>query len=176
MTASTKTIAVTFLLALGLSSTSFAQQVYASNSVKSPGANTTMIMDENSSTKTVDPADPAIVTRFSALFPNATNLRWTSSADNILVSFVINDRKGSASFTAKAELNYVITDCGMEQLPAAFSKSIKKDYASWHLFNAKEITAYGNVAYQAILENSKGYITLKYTAEGVEEIQQVKKQ
>ncbi len=64
----------------------------------------------------------------------------------------------------------------MEHLPIAFSKSIKKDYASYHLFYAKEITAHGTVAYQAILEDSKGYVTLKYTSGGVKEIQQVKKQ
>jgi len=176
MTTSTKIIAVTFLLTIGLSSTSIAQQVYASNSVKSPDANTTIMVDENSSTKTVDAADPVIITKFSALFPNATNLKWTSSADNFVVSFLTNGRKGNASFTAKAEMNFVIIECNMEQLPVAFSKSIKKDYASYHLFNAKEIKAHGTVAYQAILEDSKGYITLKYTSEGVEEIQQVKKQ
>ena len=64
----------------------------------------------------------------------------------------------------------------MENLPAAFSKTITNKYASYHLFNAIEIAAYGTVAYQAILENSKDFITLKYTSEGVEEIQQVKKQ
>ena len=64
----------------------------------------------------------------------------------------------------------------MENLPAAFSKTITSNYASYHLFNAIEIAAYSTVAYQAILENSKDFITLKYTSEGIEEIQQVKKQ
>ena len=176
MTASTKIIAVTFLLAIGLSSASFAQQSYASNSVKLPDANTTTIVDENSNTKTVDVADPLIVSKFSSLFPNATNLKWANSADNCWVSFLNNNRKAKASFTPKGILNYTITDCAMENLPAAFSKTITNKYASYQLFNAIEIAAYSTVAYQAILENSKGYITLKYTPEGVEEIQQVKKQ
>lgn len=144
--------------------------------VKSPVANTTNIEDENSDSKTDDGATTAIVSKFSALILNATNLKWTNSADNFLVFFLINGRKGNASFTAKAKLNYVVTDCNAEQLPVAFSKTIKIDYASCHLFNAKKIPAYKTVAYQAILEDSKDFITLKYTLEGVEEVQQVKKQ
>ena len=175
MTASTKIIAVTFLLSIGLSSASFAQQSYASNSVKITDENTTTIVDENSNAKTDDVADPLIVSKFSSLFPNATNLKWVNSGDNYWVSFLNNSRKAKASFTPKGILNYIITDCAMENLPEAFSKKIMNKYASYHLFNAIEIAAYSTVAYQAVLENSKGYITLKYTPDGVEEIQQVKK-
>ena len=175
MTVSTKIIAVTFLLAIGLSSASFAQQSYASNSVKLTDANTADIVDENSNAKTGDVADALIVSKFSSLFPNATNLKWANSADNCWVSFLNNSRKAKASFTLKGMLNYIITDCAMENLPAAFSKTITNNYASYHLFNAIEIAAYGTVAHQAILENSTGFITLKYTPDGVEEIQQVKK-
>ena len=176
MTASTKIIAVTFLLSIGLSSASFAQQSFASYSVKLSDANTTAFVDENSNAKTVDVTDALIVSKFSSLFPNATNLKWANSADNYWVSFLNNNRKAKASFTPKGILNYIITDCAMENLPAAFSKTITNKYASYHLFNAIEIAAHGTVAYQAILENSKDFITLKYTSEGVEEIQEVKKQ
>ena len=175
MTASTKIIAVTFLLAIGLSSASFAQQSYAGNSVKLTDANTDDIVDENSNAKTVNVADALIVSKFSSLFTNATNLKWANSTDNCWVSFLNNNRKAKASFTSKGILNYIITDCAMENLPAALIKTITNNYASYHLFNAIEIAAYNTLAYQAILENSTGYITLKYTADGVEEIQQVKK-
>ena len=175
MTAPTKIIAVLFLLSIGLSSASFAQQLIAGYSVKLPDASTTSIIDENSKAKTVEVADPLIVSKFSSLFPNATNLKWASSSDNSWVSFLNNNRKAKASLTPKGILNYIITDCAMENLPAAFSKRIANKYASYHLFNAIEIAAYSTVTYQAILENSKGYITLKYTSDGVEEIQRVKK-
>ena len=65
MTVSTKIIAVTFLLAIGLSSASFAQQSYASNSVKLSDANTTAIVDDNSNEKIVYVADAFIVCKFS---------------------------------------------------------------------------------------------------------------
>ena len=106
---------------------------------------------------------------------NATNLKRANTRDNCWVSFLNNSRKAKASFSPKGILNYIITDCAMENLPEAFSKKIMNKYASYHLFNAIEIAAYSTVAYQAVLENSKGYITLKYTPDGVEEIQQVKK-
>ena len=175
MTALNKFIAVTFLIAIGLPSTLFAQQSYVSNSVKLKDANTVTIVDENSNAKIVV-ADALIVSKFYSLYPNATNLKWANNADNYWVSFLNNSRKAKASFSQKGILNYTITDCAMENLPAAFSKSITNNYVSHHLFNAIEITAYGTVAYQAILENSKDFITLKYTSEGVEETQQLKKQ
>ncbi|MEO6232365.1 MAG: hypothetical protein ABJB11_23545 [Ferruginibacter sp.] len=175
MTHSTKSFAAIFLLVIILSVNSFAQGTYASASVEPSYTNNTITVEENNSAATAVATNPAINAKFSALFPNATNLKWTASADNFWVSFLNNGRKGNASFTAKGKMNYSITDCGMEQLPGAFSKAINKEYPSYHLFNAIEITAHNTVAYQAILENAQGYITLKYTADGVEEIQQVKK-
>ncbi|MEO6730235.1 MAG: hypothetical protein ABIN01_03375 [Ferruginibacter sp.] len=176
MAHSIKTIATTFLLATVLTNYSFAQEMYASTGGKTAYANNAINIEGNNNTKTAVAADPATVAKFSTLFPTATNQKWTTSADNLFVSFLNNGRKGNASFTLKGEMNYAIVDCAMEQLPKAFCKTIKKDYASYHLFNAIEITAYKTVAYQAVLENTNGFVTLKYTIDGVvEEIQQVKK-
>lgn len=176
MTASIKKIAAIILVAIVFFNNSFAQQMYAHASLKTSEANRTVYADENNNTKIDEVTNPLITTKFSALFPNATNLKWTASTDNFWVTFLNNGRKANASFTLKGKLNYIITDCAMENLPGAFSKTITNEYASYHLFNAREIKAYGSVVYQAILEDSKGYITLKYTSEGVEQIQQVKKQ
>ncbi|MEO6719580.1 MAG: hypothetical protein ABIN67_04400 [Ferruginibacter sp.] len=175
MTHSTKSFAAFFLLTLVLSVNSFAQGTYASASLKPSYANSTITVEENNNTTNAVATTPAIDAKFSTLFPNATNLKWTASADNFWVSFLNNGRKGNASFTPKGKMNYSITDCGMEQLPVAFSKAINKEYPSYHLFNAIEITAHNALAYQAILENAQGYITLKYTIDGVEEIHEVKK-
>lgn len=175
MTHSTKAIASTILLTIVLSMHSFAQEMYAGMSMKTSFATHTTAMVESIDTKTAVAPNPLISAKLTTLVPDATNLRWTMSDDNFWVSFLNNGRKGKASFTPKGKMNYLITDCVMEQLPGAFSKAIKKQYASYHLFNAIEVTAYDAVAYQAILENPQGFITLKYTDEGMEEIQQVKK-
>jgi hypothetical protein len=120
-------------------------------------------------------SNPAIAAKFSAMFPAATSAQWSSTKDNLWVSFVHNGRKGSASFTPQGKVNYVIVDCAMEQLPKAFGASIKKDYPLYSVYNAVEIKAHDAVAYQVVLENPVSFITLKYTSQGVEEIQRVKK-
>ncbi len=112
---------------------------------------------------------------FSSLFPKATMQKWTGTAENSFVSFLNSGRKARASFNEKGAINYVITNCSMEDLPADFSKSIKTNYAAYQIFNAIEIKAYGETAYQAIMENETGFRTLKYTIDGVEEIRLVKK-
>lgn len=174
MTHSVKAIATTILFTLVLSSHSFAQDMVTSASSKGPYLNNT-IWKENSANKTAVTVNPVVAAKFSTLVPGATNLQWTVNNNNFWVSFLNNGQKGKASLSTKGKMNYIITDCTMNQLPEAFSKAIKTQYASYHLFNAIEITAHKAVAYQVIVENALDYITLKYTADGIEEIQQVKK-
>ena len=175
MKASQKIITVTLLLMLGCSASLFAQQSFAFASQKSTDVNTSITADENSSANEVV-ADPLMISRLYVLCPNATNLKWSNNADNYWVSFLNNGRKANGSFTPKGKMNYMITECTMENLPADFSSNIANSYASYQLRNAIEIKAHGAVAYQAILENSKGYVTLKYTSDNIEEVQKIKKQ
>ena len=175
MKASQKIITVTLLLLLGCSASLFAQQTFAFASQKSTDVNTSITADENSSGNEVV-ADPLMISRLYVICPNATNLKWSNSADNYWVSFLNNGRKANGSFTPKGKMNYMITECTMENLPADFSSNIAKSYALYQLRNAIEIVAHGAVAYQAILEDSKGYVTLKYTSDNIEEVQKIKKQ
>lgn len=175
MKASQKIITVTLLLMLGCSASLFAQQTFAFTSQKSTIVNTPITADENSSANEVV-ADPLVISRLYVLCPNATNLKWSNNADNYWVSFLNNGRKANGSFTPKGKMNYMITECTMKDLPADFSSDIANGYGSYQLLNAIEIVAHGAVAYQAILENSKGFVTLKYTSDDMEEVQKVKKQ
>ncbi len=118
---------------------------------------------------------PVVESRFSSLFPTATNPQWSAIKENLWVSFVSDGRKGSASFTQKGKMNYIILSCGLEQLPTAFSKTIQKDYSLYKVYNAIEIKAHDAVAYQVILENAVNFITLKYAGEEVVEISKVNK-
>ena len=127
-------------------------------------------------TSSVPAANPKIEARFAALFPNASDLHWVAGADNYWVKFLNNGRTANACFTAKGKMNYAITECGMMDMPEAFSKAIQKEYPAYSLLRAIEIKAHDAVAYQAILEDANGYVTLKYTTDGVEKIQQVVKQ
>ncbi len=173
---SAKFFASAMLLTATLFTNAYAQEATSIAAVQSSYTLNTLNAEENTSTK-VDPvANAAVSAKFATLFPTATEQKWSTSADNCWVSFLNNGRKAKASFTKEGKLNYIISDCAMEHLPGAFSKTISNKYASYRLFNAIEIKAHETVAYQAVLEDSKGFITLKYTSEGVEELQQVKKQ
>ncbi len=164
------------LLIATLFTNSYAQKATSIAAVQPSYIHNTLNVEENTGTKVDPTANAAVSAKFATIFPTATEQKWTASDDNYWVSFVNNGRKTKASFTLKGKLNYIITNCSMENLPAAFSKTITSKYASYSLFNAIEINAHETVTYQAVVEDGKGFITLKYTSEGVEELQQVKKQ
>ena len=95
--------------------------------------------------------------------------------DNYYVSFLNQGRKAKASFSAKGKMNYCITECAPEKLPADLLSTIRKEYAGYTIFNSVEINAHNTTAYKAIIENEVGFITLRYSSNTVEEIEQVKK-
>lgn len=122
----------------------------------------------------LEPAENAKAS-FSTLFPNASQQKWSNSDGSSIVTFVNNGRKATASFSAKGTLNYVISTCSANDLPSTFSKNIRTNYAEYQLFHAIEIKAYGETAYQAILENDDEFVTLKFTTDGVEQLMLTKK-
>ena len=112
---------------------------------------------------------------FNRLFKAAGEVQWIINGQTSEANFITNGRKTKAVFAANGTLTYAITGCSLQQLPAALQTQIQKQYAGYSLLNAVEIMAYDAVAYQVILENETGYVTLKSTAEGVEEINTVTK-
>ncbi len=170
-----KTLSVTMVVTVLLSYNSVAQQMFAGNTAKTVYATGSIDIKEANTVNINVATTPDVETKFAVLFPSAANLQWSGTDKNYWVSFLNNGRKTTASFTPKGKMNYVISDCTTDQLPAAFRNTIKKEYALYNLYNAIEIKAYNSVAYQAVLENSVNFITLKYTSDGVEEIKQVKK-
>lgn len=177
MTLSAKIIASSLLFTVTMSLNSFSQQSYTAAAAAEPAyVKNNMPAEADHTTTAALSATPETEASFSALFPNASNLVWGAGANNYWVSFLNDGRKANASITSKGKMNYIITECTMQHLPEAFSKIIAKTYAGYSLFNAIEIKAYGAVAHQAVLENNSSFITLKYTADGVEKLQQLKKQ
>lgn len=169
---STKIFAATLLLSTAFCSSTIAQQsfaepVYAKNNIAiSPGNSAVASPVNNAKTEA----------SFVAHFPKADNAVWAANGKNYFVSFMNEGKKSNASFTAKGKLNYCISTCTIDQLPTAFQKSIRQEYAGYSLLNASQVQAHGITAYEAVLENDKGYKTLKYTVAGVEEITDLKKQ
>ena len=160
----------------------FAQEDFASRLTKTAGTSknnlTTAVhtSEENAiTTASLALTNPAIATKFSALFPSAVDVKWAQIKNDFWVSFTYNGQKSTASFAPKASLNYLITGCNLDQLPTSLTKAIKSDYDEYQVFSAVKIEAHDAVAYQVVLENQSNYVTLKYTPGEVEEIQVMKK-
>lgn len=170
-----KKFAAVLALILGVFSLTFGQNMYASSAVKTSNVSTEKVIETDKSNSNSSALNKVTELNFNSMFPNATEQKWTSNSNNSLVSFLNNGKKATASFNVKGKLSYVITNCAMSELPSDFSKAINNSYADYQLFHATEIEAFGETAYQAILENAAGFITLKYTVDGVEEIQTLKK-
>lgn len=169
-----KLIVATFFFIPGFFSLAQAQEMNANNLVQPSYATTRGAITEHSTENSLT-VNPAIKSLFLTLFPHATAQQWSLNGSNNFVSFLNNGRKASACFSAKGKMTYSITACDAEQLPKDFSKKINKDYKAYSLFHATQISAFGETAYHAILENTTGFITLKYTSDGIEETQTVKK-
>lgn len=132
-------------------------------------------LDNNEGVPVMDNPDAGLVAKLSALFPKSTNQQWRQLSNGYYVTFINNGEKANASFSLQGDMNYVITNCKMEHLPTAFRNTILKKYSGYKLANAIEINAYNAVAHQAILENASGFVTLKATSQGIEEVRYHKK-
>ncbi len=121
-------------------------------------------------------ANIKISASFNRQFPTAEQVKWISGEQTSEVHFVVNGRKTKAVFTPNGCLRYALTTCTAEQLPKQLQQLIQKQYTGFVVLNAVEINAHDAVAYQVILENKTGYVTLKSTADAVEELERITKQ
>lgn len=180
-----KSFLLAVVLAFPFTNNSFAQGANGNiattlNPVKG-FAEATVIKDDLVSANTIIPNTissnyPKLMKRFSALFQNNSNQQWTEVNQTLFVSFINNNgQKARACFTKDGIMNYAITDSDWKQLPEELQQHIKSNYPGYTVFNAIEIEAYNTTAHQVILEDVDGFITLKSTADGVEEITHVSK-
>lgn len=121
-------------------------------------------------------ANSKISASFYRQFPAAEQVQWISNGQTSEAHFVVNGRKTKAVFTPNGCLRYALTTCTPEQLPKQLQQHMQKQYAGFVVLNAVEINAHEAVAYQVILENQTGYVTLKFTADAVEELERITKQ
>lgn len=163
---------VLFLLVIGFSTI---QAQYANRSAKSMGGEAEMPVSEDHSVAASTVPNTAAMNLFSRLFPDAREIKWSPLAKGQAVFFQNQGQKVQAGFDTKGRLNYVLTTLTKEQLPAELLKAIHSGYNSYELISAKEIKAHGEIASYAILESSTDFVTLKFTKDGVELEQRVRK-
>ncbi|MEO5944851.1 MAG: hypothetical protein ABIP30_08825 [Ferruginibacter sp.] len=176
-----KTIAATFLLTTLFNQHSMAQDITAASAnditvaknemtpAKYTALNTTVATDISNSGNT------RLSEKFTAMFPTALNQQWSNGNNGYWVSFNEEERKKRAGFDNKLQLNYVITDCSLDQLSSEFRQFISKNYTDYQLLNAIEINAFGEQTQQAILQSSSTFVTLQSTKDGIEEIKKINK-
>ncbi|MEO6705791.1 MAG: hypothetical protein ABIN04_08090 [Ginsengibacter sp.] len=178
-----KTLLLASLLMLAFTGDSLAQQAYENTAdilnvaEKYAKVSTTTF---TASANTVAPNNistdyPNLIKRFSHSFQDAGNQQWTETDNYLFVSFINKGKKARACFTKEGTMNYVITDCDPEQLPASLQQRVKTDYPGYSIFNAKEVNAYNTTTHQVILEDADRFITIISTNEGVEETNTVNK-
>jgi len=169
-------IAAAFLLP-GLS---IAQQAYVANANVAKVTAQNVIASGNEITESSITSPTATLSvklqdHFSILFPNAEHSKWSQKDNTFYVSFSNEGKKIQASFDANGRLNYTITNCSKEQLPANLQQYLQKNYGEYDLFHAKQINAYDAVSYEVILENADHFVTIRSTRDGIEKIKQVNK-
>lgn len=168
-----KAIAATTLITVLSYGNSYGQKIYDNTSLTIAYSSKSHTTDEKTAKTGSMVTNPLIAAKFATSFPAASNQQWTDNDKVFWVSFLNNGCKARASFNTKGKMNYLITDCAMEQLPEPFRKTINRKFALYTLYHAIKINAYDAVAYQVVLENTSTYITLKFTSEGVEEVQKI---
>jgi hypothetical protein len=167
-------------VAFFLPALSFAQQTYVSNANVAKVSSQHVISAgneflESSITSPTATLNAKLQDRFSTVFPNAENTRWSEKDNTFYVSFSNEGKKTYASFDVNGQLNYTITECSREQLPAKLQKYLQKNYGEYDWFHAKQINAYDAVSYEVILENADHFITIRATRDGIEKFKQVNK-
>lgn len=165
----------TILLYMAGGGFAFAQSAFNTTLVQNagrteqPGVNSSV-----NSVSTVVPAS-AILARFNSIYPSAEGAIWYCTEQFNYASFLNAGHRINVSFAPDGKLNYSIAACEMSQLPESFKKIIKREYKDAQILNTKRIEAYGRTAFWAVLENLSQFVVLKYTNDGVEEVQRVKK-
>ena len=175
-------ISLSFFVFLFSSNLSYAQELLAVNAPVQSGNNVyeSNALSEGSTMVPVSAAilaetNPKLIRNFSQLFPTTEKVSWSKMNNGFYASFDKDGQHTSAVFTNNGLLNYTITSCSLEQLPATLQQSISKKYNGYRLFNASQIRSNGTEAYNVVLENANGFVTLQHTEDGTAEIKKVNK-
>lgn len=174
------------VMLFSLTNVSTAQQIFASNSPQ-PGElsnnSASAVVAEQASgavvllaaSAKILVANPILKEKLAVLYPAASGQQWATIDKGFYVSFLNNGIKSSAAFTTDGTLNYAISNCTFQKLPAVLRKQIAKNYPGYTVLSAIEINAYQEITYKVVLENAAGYVTLKSNSDTVEKVQQVAK-
>ena len=173
-------IIATSLFAIITTTTNAQNLLVASAPVAKNMVTSSFISDDESSTilisaETLAASNPKLIWNFTQIFPTTTNVVWSKLDNNYFVSFEKDGQPSSAVFTNKGALNYTITNCSMEQLPASLKHKMSEKYNGYNLFHASQIVSNGTESYSVVMENTTGFVTLLHSENETEETRRVDK-
>jgi len=118
-------------------------------------------------------ADPVvsskILSAFSGLFKNATDIRWFELDDKYMVKFSQGGRATRALYDKKGTLVYSIAEGNEKSLPTDLRKMVKASYIDFDITKAIEVTTLGKTAWIVKLEDETQLITVKIVEGEMEE-------
>ena len=102
-----------------------------------------------------------VVAAFNQQFSQASDLKWSKTANYVEVSFKMNDQFMFAYFAETGELLGIARNIVVNQLPINLQADIKKAYASSWVTELFEMAKDGETTYYITLENADQKVSLK---------------
>jgi hypothetical protein len=110
---------------------------------------------------------PRVQQSFKNEFPQADYVIWGKDQDYFKATFVLNDYRTEAWFSADGELLGTVRNLLYDQLPLSVMRGIEKNYPSACVIEILEITNSDGTVYKMVATDKKGKIGLSATPDGV---------
>ena len=107
---------------------------------------------------------PKVADRFAAMFPSAISPLWIKERTNLFVYFRNKTTRTLAVFTRDGKMSYAVANLDVASVPERLLGKVIRDYDECAIFNARQVRAGDNTAYELVLDNKNEYIVL-YTDE-----------
>jgi hypothetical protein len=102
-----------------------------------------------------------ILKTFSSNFLNAENVSWEAKKDFYKATFTISGQTMFAYYNEEGNQIAVTRNLLLSQLPLTLSTSLQKDFKQYWLTDLFEVSANGETAYYATVQDVKHIVVLK---------------
>jgi hypothetical protein len=109
----------------------------------------------------------AIRTNFEAQFKNISDVKWTSGDGYAKATFVLNNVRTEALYSAEGELVGTSQAITLEDLPVNAKRAFAKRYDGYTVKEAIRFEGSQETAYYISAENAKGSVVLKVENSGL---------
>jgi hypothetical protein len=108
---------------------------------------------------------------FKKAFPSIDNEKWRENNGYLYATFQSNGIVNKLAYTASGRLDYALKSYGEKQLPSTIRSAIKSVYYDFAITHVQELTIGRNTVYLVTLRDDATLRTIRYSDQGMEEIQ-----